>query len=146
MSGSVTKPHRVGPSITKGDALSMLVKNASYVAGSSSTYIQKYDLVTVSGMDGGYATVVKARDGVTDEDGLWVALEEIRGDAGRIGLWAIEKDIDTSSASAGNSPIYLSDATAGAWVLTAPTGSPIKVGKVLVKDATAGAVLIQPRD
>jgi hypothetical protein len=141
----IIKPHRIAPSIEKGDAESMLVKNSEFVAGSTSTYILEGDIVTVEGIDGGYATCRKAKDGVTDETGLWVALQEIRGGAGRIGLWTVEKNVDTSTAAADGDPIYLSDATAGAWVVAAPAGSPVIVGKVLAKHATEGAVLIQPR-
>lgn len=55
--------------------------------------------------------------------------------------------IDTSLANAVGDPVYLSDATAGSWSLTAPaTGGDIiqKVGVVTAKHATAGAVMLYP--
>jgi hypothetical protein len=120
------------------------VKNSEFVAGNSSTFIPKGDIVTLSGVDGVYPTVERARDGVTEETQLFVAATEIRGDVGLIELWAIETDVDTSGAAADGDPIYLSDATPGQWTVTAPAGSPITVGKVLVKHASTGAVLIRP--
>ncbi len=119
------------------------VKNSEFVEGNSSTHIAKGDIVTLSGVEGAYPTIERALDGGTDEAQLFVAAQEIR-DFGRIELWQIETGVDTSSAAADGDPIYLSDATPGAWVITAPAGSPITVGKVLIKDAAAGAVLIRP--
>jgi len=54
---------------------------------------------------------------------------------------------DTNSATAVGDPVYLSDATAGAWALTAPAtaGDSIQqVGVVTVKSATVGKVLLMP--
>lgn len=120
------------------------VKSSEFVDGSSATYIPAGDIVTISGADGVYPTVERARDGVTDEDMLFIAAAEIRGGVGLIEEWQIQTAVDTSGAAAVGDPIYLSDATPGKWVITAPAGSPIKVGKVLVKDASAGVVLIRP--
>ena len=119
------------------------VKNSEFVDGNSATYIAKGDIVTLSGVAGAYPTVERARDGVTDETQLFVAAQEIR-EFGAIELWQIQTGVDTDAAAADGDPIYLSAGTAGAWTATAPAGSPITVGKVLIKDATTGAVLIRP--
>jgi len=119
------------------------VKNSEFVDGNSATYIAKGDIVTLSGVAGAYPTVERARDGVTDEAQLFVAAQEIR-EFGAIELWQIQTGVNTNAAAADGDPIYLSDATPGAWTATAPAGSPITVGKVLIKSASAGAVLIRP--
>ena len=119
------------------------VKNSEFVDGNSATYIAKGDIVTLSGVAGAYPTVERARDGVTDETQLFVAAQEIR-EFGAIELWQIQTSVDTDAAAADGDPIYLSAGTAGAWTATAPAGSPITVGKVLIKSASAGAVLIRP--
>ena len=54
---------------------------------------------------------------------------------------------NTDSASAVGDPVYLSDATAGAWSLAAPAtaGDAIQqVGVVTAKSATVGKVLLMP--
>lgn len=119
------------------------VKNSEFVDGNSATYIAKGDIVTISGLSGAYPTVERARDGVTDENGLFVASSEIR-DFGLVETWHIIENVDTSAAAADGAAVYLSDATPGEWVITAPAGSPITVGKVLVKNASTGVVLLRP--
>lgn len=119
------------------------VKNSEFVDGNSSTYIAKGDIVTISGLSGAYPTIERAQDGATDENGLFVASSEIR-EFGIVEGWQILENVDTSAAAADGDAVYLSDATAGAWTATAPAGSPITVGKVLVKDASAGVVLLRP--
>lgn len=137
------KSKRVAPDRGTNHLGSQFVKNSEYVEGTSSSYISKYDIVVINGADGAYQTVERAEDGGTKETYLAVAVQQIR-DFGAIGAWAVETDVDTSGATAVEDPIYLSDATPGAWTVTAPVGAPIIVGKVLVKHATEGVVLIKP--
>lgn len=137
------KSKRVAPDRQENHLGSQFVKNSEYVEGTSSTYIAKYDIVALNGADGAYLTVERAEDGSTKETYLAVAGQQIR-DFGAIREWAIETDVDTSGATTVEDPIYLSDSTPGAWTVTAPAGAPIIVGKVLVKHATTGVVLIKP--
>lgn len=118
------------------------------VLNESGSDISADDIVTISGITtgGGHLTIEAARDGVTDETELWIAAHDIPDDeTGEICLWRVLTDQDTSGAAADGDPVYLSDAAAGAWVITAPAGSPITVGKVITKHASTGVVLLRPR-
>lgn len=66
------------------------------------------------------------------------------GEDGDVREWVIVTGADTSTASAGD-PVFLSQATAGAYTLTRPTaGEVITVGKVLTSSATTGTILLSP--
>lgn len=118
------------------------------VMNDSGSDISADDIVTLSGITsgGGHLTAEAARDGVTDETELWIASHDIPdGEAGELCLWRLLTDVDTSGAAADGDPVYLSDATPGAWTVTAPAGAPITVGKVITKHASTGVVFLRPR-
>jgi hypothetical protein len=56
--------------------------------------------------------------------------------------WKMLQNVNTASASVGDA-VFLSD-TAGSWALT-PGTNPIQIGMVTASDATAGAVLLDPK-
>ena len=56
--------------------------------------------------------------------------------------WKMLQDVNTSAAAVGDA-VFLSD-TAGSWSLT-PGTNPIQIGMVTASDATAGAVLLDPK-
>ena len=114
--------------------------------------IAKGDLVYPSGYD---ATSGKIKVSKADADGAnpiraawFVAPAAIEnGAAGTVvGMYELTAQ-NTDSASAVGDPVYLSDATAGAWSLSAPAtaGDAIQqVGVVTAKSATVGKVLLMP--
>ena len=114
--------------------------------------IAKGDLVYPSGYD---ATSGKIKVSKADADGAnpiraawFVAPAAIEnGAAGTVvGMYELTAQ-NTNSASAVGDPVYLSDATAGAWSLSAPAtaGDAIQqVGVVTAKSATVGKVLLMP--
>tara|TARA_Y100000361_G_C11113660_1_gene319084 strand:- start:162 stop:614 length:453 start_codon:yes stop_codon:yes gene_type:complete len=58
----------------------------------------------------------------------------------------IVTNVNTSAAAAVGSPVFAAlSGAAGDWVISAPGGSPTKVGIVLKKDATTGVVLLAPQ-
>lgn len=114
--------------------------------------IAKGDLVYPSGYDAtsGKLVVKKAdADGTNPLRAAWfvapAAIEN--GAAGTVvGMYELTAQ-NTDSASAVGDPVYLSDATAGAWSLSAPAtaGDAIQqVGVVTAKSATVGKVLLMP--
>ena len=114
--------------------------------------IAKGDLVYPSGYDAtsGKIKVQKADADATNPARVawFVAPAAIENGAAGIvvGMYELTAQ-DTSGASAVGAPVYLSDATAGAWSLTAPAtaGDSIQqVGVVTVKNATTGKVLLMP--
>ena len=120
------------------------VKNEDWVDGTESTYIEKDEVVTIKSCsaDGSYLLVVPARDGVTSEVQLAVAAYQIR-EFGAIVGWSIVTFVTTGDTI--GDPVYLSDATPGAYTTTAPAGSPIAVGKVLIVGAAGiGKILLRP--
>lgn len=134
------KPGRIGEQIKTNELGKLKVKNPAYVAGSAGTYIEAGAILTVTGIDGAYLEVTEAQDGTTDENILCIASHQIR-DFGTVVGWYIQEAQDTSAGAQGDS-VYLSDATPGEWVITAPAGSPIAVGKILVDSATVGVVIL----
>ena len=56
--------------------------------------------------------------------------------------WKMLQDVNTAAAAVGDA-VFLSD-TAGGWSLT-PGTNPIQIGMVTTSDATAGAVLLDPK-
>lgn len=113
------------------------------VTNSSGAEIAKYALVSISptGLDGNYGKIAAADPTAPSGHGkLGICLyKTIDGSRTDIVPWAIIRDVDTSGATTVGDPIYL--AASGAWSVTA-TASRRVVGKVLAKDATAGAILL----
>ena len=135
------KAKRIGPEQLINHLGRITVRN------DSGADIDADELVTVSGITtgGGHLTVELARDGVTDENGIFIAAHAIPdGEVGTIAKWAILEGVDTSGAAADGDALYLSDATPGAWTATAPVGSPITVGKVIAKHASTGVAFLFP--
>lgn len=122
----------------------ILVKAGEAIAKGDLVYPSSYDAAT------GKLIVKKAdADGATPLRAAWfVAPAAIENNAAGIvvGMYELTAQ-DTNSASAVGDPVYLSDATAGAWSLAAPAtaGDAIQqVGVVTAKSATVGKVLLMP--
>ncbi len=97
-------------------------------------------------LSGGTATLpllVKADTDVAGAIAAYVIDTEIATAAnGTVGRTYLLTGIDTSTASAVGSPVYL-DATAGGYTFTAPTGGTSRVqvvGQVTIKHASTGAI------
>ncbi len=114
--------------------------------------IAKGDLVYPSGYD---ATSGKIKVSPADADATnparvawFVAPAAILDTAAGVVVGAVElTGLNTDAAAAVGDPVYLSDATAGAWSLSAPAtaGDSIQqVGVVTAKSATVGKILLMP--
>lgn len=82
-----------------------------------------------------FAGIIYVAAGAADANGEFFALP-----------WRVITGVDTSAATAAGYPVYLS-ATAGEWTATKPSGADdaiVAVGTVLVKDASAGVVMLAP--
>lgn len=126
------KPRRLEADRDVNDLGARFVENEDYVAGTSSTYIDKDQILAVTGRSASYTTVSKAQaDVALDRSQLWLAKQDIweYGEVSRFGV----VEFNTTGSTIGN-PVYLSD-TAGSLSLT-PGTVPIVVGKVLSVGAT----------
>ena len=112
--------------------------------------IAKGDLVYPSGYDAtsGKIKVKKAdADGTDPAKCAWfVAPAAIESAAAGTVVGAYELTAQNTTSDVGT-PVYLSDATAGAWSVNAPAAAGDfvqQVGVVTAKDGTAGKVLLMP--
>ena len=139
------KPRRIKP-----DTTTNYLSAIEVVSAEASATIAKGDIVAVTAAQDGSdrLQVKRALDGGAGllETGIkFVAGQDIpAGETGVVRPWYIETGLNTSGDSVGD-PVYLSDGTEGARTTTAPAGSPIKVGHVLVSDATDGVYLLFPQ-
>lgn len=111
------------------------------------------DLIYFSGMDDAHPIAYKASaaDITTCQSSIWICQETISATGIPGGSYtvahvrALITGIDTSAASAVGSPVYLSDIPGGYVLDDVNPTNLIRVGEVLIKDATNGAVLLMPQ-
>jgi hypothetical protein len=126
----------VNPRVAFSAAVNLTAGELIYISGWDATNNRP----VMSKADADATDPAKCAEFVCDADVLKDALGYAVGQK-------LVSGIDTSSANAVGDPVYLSDATAGSWSLTAPaTGGDIiqKVGVVTAKHATAGAIMLYP--
>ena len=104
--------------------------------------------VYITGASGIFPTISLAKaDVVSTAYVAGVLTQNINNGAeGMITVRGIIHDVNTNGLTAG-AEIYLSDTTAGAWTTTSPTSPSVvsRIGRVIVVDATAGSILVNPR-
>jgi len=140
------KPRRIKANTTTDYLGSWEVRNET---GSD---IAKGTLVEVSGVNSsGAFLLVKPLDVGAGPAALvnspkFVAGAKLpNGSSGVVREKYIATGVNTNGSSIG-APVYASlNASAGAWQLAAPAGSPTTVGIVVKVDATAGVVLLAPQ-
>lgn len=106
------------------------------------------DIIYFNGMDNAHPIAFKASalSGDTSNTSLWLCTETIG-----IGKFSSAKQamliagVDTSAASVQPSPVYLSETDGGYEVDTNAPTIRVRVGEVLIKDATNGAVYLRPQ-
>jgi hypothetical protein len=105
------------------------------------------DLVHISGYDAtsGLLAVEKADADDATKSAQYIAITTNAGTAvsGFADVYELT-GLNTNSASAVGSPVYLDNTTAGGWTLTAPATTGMLdqiVGRVTVKSATVGKIL-----
>jgi len=104
------------------------------------------DLVYVSDQTDGIETVLPAQGTSAGRFANYICPNAIAAAAQGVALATyLLAAVDTSASSAAGDPVYLSDATAGGYTLTKPTGTDKVqiVGYVVEDHATTGAILFQ---
>lgn len=104
--------------------------------------------VYLSGASGVFPTIALGKaDALATSYVVGVLTQNINtGTEGFATVRGVVHDVDTSAWNAGDN-LYLSDATAGALTNVEPTppSISIRVGRVIVKDATVGSIYVNPR-
>jgi len=128
--------------LLSGDRKQTIVKAGEAVDAGELVYVSSIDVYN-------YTPIVKLSDAdassPANEAVLIIDADIANGEYGLASKAAVLTAVNTSGASAAGDPVYLSDGTAGAWTVTAPStaGDTVQhVGQVVVKSATVGVVAL----
>lgn len=125
----------VKPSVQKDEITKLQVYNPG------PSVIELNDVVRLVGLQGNVHMQAQPTVASDAETERWLATHQIPvGEYGRLARWRLLVEQDTAAAVLYD-PVYLSDAVAGGWTLTAPATAVI-IGHVLAVDAAEGAVLL----